>query len=352
MPDDVTAPPTDLAKLLESLGIDPTGLTTVPGAAPAQPQSLGEALIGSAMAVSGRRGATGQDFIGVLPPWAQDLSPQILGHPDFDPYLGVVSQQGDERVFMGDKLVVDRDAPTPGVSTKSNELNVERTGVNPNPLGGPEKVEQDKTLTATQVLNLPYTWSEEKITETMKRMRESGLKVTTFEEMGQVWQQLVQRASLTYSLSEGKNKVTPWDVLDLYKSEAKAAGGYVNYENGVTTRVAKSVSNITEGEAWATMQQTVAQMLGRDPSDQEVRNFAYKMNQLAAQNPSISKTVTRYKAGQESTSSTTTEAGFGAADMAEAAYDKAQNDPEYAEYQSATTYFNAALSALGAIGQT
>lgn len=121
---------------------------------------------------------------------------------------------------------------------------------------------------------------------------------------------------------------------------------------GVKRTTAKSVDEITEGEAWYSLQRTLSTMLGRDPSDQEVRNFTYRLNGLAAANPSISKTITRYKDGEAVSSSTKTSGGYGEADIAQEAYERAQNDDGYAEYQSATTYFNAAMSALGAIGQT
>lgn len=315
-----------------------------------EPISLPEALIESAMAVTGRRGITGKDFSSQLPPWAQDLAPAVLGHPDFDPYFGMVSQQGDERVYLGsEKHTEVRNAGPTGRFVDGDLVKTPRDPV-------VEKTKEDKTLTATQVLNLPYTWSEEEITDTMKKMRQAGIPVTSFDSgtnsLVSVWEGMVNRASMIYSVSEGKKKVTPWDVLDLYKSEAKAAGTYINMENGSRTTTNKSVAHITEGEAWSSLQQTLANMLGHDPSDQEVRDFAYKMNQLAAENPSISKTITQYKSGEATSSSTHTEGGFGAADVAQAAYEKAQNDPEYAEYQSATTYYNAALSALGAIGQT
>jgi hypothetical protein len=121
---------------------------------------------------------------------------------------------------------------------------------------------------------------------------------------------------------------------------------------GNKTTTQRSVSEITEGEAWSSLQQTLSAMLGRDPSDEEVRQFTYKMNGLAAQNPAISKTITKYKDGEAVSSSTHTSGGFSAGDVAQSAYEKAQDNPEYGEYQAATTYFNAAMSALGAIGQT
>jgi hypothetical protein len=387
--------PADLSALLGPLAQDPTLGPIIQqmmasgalGGQPAQPVSLAEMLIGTSMEISGRTGQTGTDFTGTLPPWARDLAPEILKHPDFDPYLGIVSEQGDERVFMGSNTLKGSPlAKVPGAEEHRGEPRLDTVTENPqNPFddgkaaktaqraeaadagdrfddergsattGGKPDEKQDKTLTVQQVLNLPYTWSEDEINDAMKRMRQAGIPVTSFDSgsasLMSVWQGLANRAAMTYAMSEGKKKVTPWDVLDMYKSEAKAAGNYLNYENGSKTTTNRSVANITEGEAWSSLQQTVSQMLGHDPSDQEVRDFAYRMNQLAAENPSISKTITKYRAGEATSSTTSTEGGFSAADVAQSAYEDAQSDPEYAEYQSATTYFNAALSALGAIGE-
>ena len=319
----------------------------VGGSAPGQPLDLPSLLENTAMAVTGRKGATGSIFSGVLPAWAKDLSPEVLGANDFDPYLGIVSQPGDERVFMGDHKSTEVTSFAGHMGRPESPTSADL----PANLPPESKVQHDdKTLTATQVMNLPYSWDEAKITDVMKRMRKSGLNITTFDQLTQTWGSMVNRASLMYSLSEGKNKVTPWDVLDMYKSEAKAAGSLVDYESGTRTSTSKSIAHVTEGEAWSSLQQTLSQMLGHDPSDQEVRDFTYRMNQLAAANPSISKTIAKYKAGDVTSSSTTTEGGFSGADVAQAAYQKAQGDPDYAEFQAGTTYYNAALSALGAIG--
>lgn len=120
--------------------------------------------------------------------------------------------------------------------------------------------------------------------------------------------------------------------------------------NRTVTTVQKNVTDITEGQAFASLQSNLSQMLGRDPSDQETRDFLYRMNHLAAQNPSISKTVYRYKNGEQVSVSTHTDPGFNSADVQQAAYDQAQNEPDYAEYRGASYLFNAVLGALGPIG--
>lgn len=370
------------------------------GSMEAEPLSLPELLVQSSMTTIGRRGLTGEGFKGELPAWASDLAPEVLGNPDFDPYFGIVSEQGDERVYWGqEKLSSKRVEPDVPLSTGMARPDggsgggawdnyfdeaaeaAGRTAPKEPATGGEvefrsggqrpaDQVETpgektgrkagsgkgDKTLTTLQAMNLPYTWDEEEIAEAMKKMRQSGIPVDSFDmgstSLVSVWGALVERASMTYAMSEGRRKVTPWDVLDMYKSEAKAAGSFQNYQNGERTTTQRSITNITEGEAWSMLRDNLSRMLGRDPSDQEVREFSFRMNQLAAKNPSITETVTRYKNGEPVSSETETEGGFTAADVQQQAYEEAQNDPQYAEYQAATTYFNSAISALGAIGQT
>lgn len=119
---------------------------------------------------------------------------------------------------------------------------------------------------------------------------------------------------------------------------------------GKQTQTSRSISEITEGQAWASIQGTLQQMLGRDPTDQELRDFTYRMNRMAADNPTITRTIQQYKDGELESTTSRTRGGFTAADMAQEAYTEAQKDPEYAEYQAATTYFSALQQALGAIG--
>jgi hypothetical protein len=135
-------------------------------------------------------------------------------------------------------------------------------------------------------------------------------------------------------------------------SEVDASENYGTEEGftGTKTQTTRNITEITEGQAWSGIQGALSSMLGRDPSDQETRDFTYRMNQMAAENPSISKTVYRFRNGDQVGTTTHTDPGFTPDDMQQDAYDTAQNDPEYAEYRGASTYFNAAMSALGPIG--
>ena len=333
------------------------------------------ALIGTSLDVTGRYGLTGQpNYSGPKPAWLQlppGMYQALQSTNNYDPWFGVISDNGDDRVYMGGAHVTKKKqtrepagpfmmpaeaggANTVGPATPTHtdmpDQGVNRTETN--------QIATDGTLTIQQAVNLPYGWDSKKVAETIKKMNKAGLNVSGFDDMVNVWGNLVARASMMYAYSEGQNKVTPWDVLSMYGKEGVAAGligkdgSQISPLAGTThTSITKTVSDITQGDAWSALQGTLSQLLGRDPTDRETRDFAYRMNSLAAKNPTISKSVTHYDQNGDPTTNTSTKGGFSAQDMAQSAYEQAQQDPNYAEYQSATTYYNAALQALSAIGQ-
>lgn len=296
---------------------------------------LQSTLLGS----SGRRGLTSQPLVGLMPRWAAAVpalnKAVMLGQ--VDPYLPTTNPQ-TWQVYTGRGAGV---AGTADIPTKGGKMVLDTN----TPTG-------DNTRTVSSVANDPLLWSEDEIKKAIKKFNDAGMtNVNDLPSLQQAWGQLAQMAGARYSLSSGKIKVTPWDMLDLYKktntgSGSGGGGGFT----GTHSSVQKTVSQISQGDAWASLRQTTQQLLGHDPSDQEVRDFAYRMNSLAAQNPTISHTTGTYADGALTNSTTKTTGGFTANDVQEHAYDDAQSDPDYAEFQSATTYFNAALSALGEIG--
>jgi hypothetical protein len=246
---------------------------------------------------------------------------------------------GDDRVYMGN---IDK-------SEVSSPEHIGLAGPTDAELAGPGTSEtKHKTTTINAALNQPYLWSDDKVSETMKKMREAGLNVTTFEDMEAQWKNLVIRASRTFVLSGGDNLVTPWDMLSATKRENIANGTIDKNGNIVRTSTSTSVNTLSEGQAWETLRATVQDMLGRDPSDQEVRDFLSMANNDAAQDPSktVSTTHTDTESGTSNTTSHTT-GGYTSADAAKSAYEQTHNTAEYADYQAAGPLFNTLLSALG-----
>lgn len=347
------ASPTDPATAaLIAMGIPPEAIAAAlsgSGAVSSGPlwgNDLITALTQTSMSVAGRYGQTGSDLTVRLPPWARSLPQEVTSSPDWDPYLGIVSQAGDERVFMGGTSSYKVEVP----GTPPNKFAAEF-----DPASIPTETETrqaPQTLTVTQAMNMPYTWDEDEVNDAIKKFRAAGIDIDSFDlgegSLVAMWGTMVNRAAMMFSLSEGKKEVTPWDVLDLYKKEADAAG--IGPFTGSKTTVKRNVTDITEGQAFAALQSTLSELLGRDPSDQEARDYAYRVNHLAATNPAIQRTVTEYKNGRAVSSSSHTDPGFTADDLAMEAYERAQDDPDYAEYRSASYLFNAAMSALGPIG--
>lgn len=281
--------------------------------------------------------------LGALTGWAQ-------GTPVAHEFIG---RDGNPKVYLGehDVMVQTKDQKHTISDSQDAKGDYLTGGIVESETSKKKKVSKDRVTTLTEATNLPYTWSQKKIQETMAKMRSAGINVTTFDQLNQTWTALTQRAAMTFALSGGEQKVTPWDVLEMNKSEAQSAGTLVNYQNGVQKSRSKSVFDISEGEAFSVLQSQLTQMLGRAPSDEEVRDFTHNVNQQAAANPAITETVSHYKNGRIVNQTTDPiQAGYNGADAQKQAYDDARAAPDYAEYQSATTLFNAAQSALGAIG--
>jgi hypothetical protein len=307
-----------LAQALSEAGIDPAN----PTATVADPSSP---LTYAALSVSQR--------VSFLPGWARDL--KVLG-------LGAEEDAPEMFVFMRDRRV-------PGTPENPTQFDTPQGLREGNDAAAPTTTSQAQTV--TRALNQPYLWDEEELDEAMKRMQDAGLDVQSFDDVNDVWQGLVERAARTYTVSKGEKKVTPWDVLDLVKREDETANGGEDDENFTHVSTSRSIQDISEGEAWGVIQSNLSRMLGRDPSDQEVRDFTHRMNSLAARNPAISKTISTYKDGRLTNSTTReVESGFTADDMMMKSYEDAQKDPEYGAFQAASTYFNATQVALGAIG--
>lgn len=353
--DDFLSGPGKPSKPASGGALDPglAGILSQLGSGAAQPQrAMTVSDIEALLQGTARRSQTRQPFVGPMPAWVPGPVRQYVQQGAVDPYLGTGTTDASWRVYMGQKkrtpkretrVIAGIDGGAPVVAS--------------NVLTGGSKRGGDRTLTLQQAVNEPYLWDQDEVAEAIKKFQAAGLTgVKDFDTLAQAWGGLVQRAGKMYSLSSGQRKVTPWDVLDLYKTEQLKAGtlskpgpGDPGF-NGRTTVVNRQVSDVDEGEAWTALRATLSNMLGRDPGDDEVRDFSYRMGHLAARNPSISKTITQYRDGQAVSSNTRTKQGFSSDDLARSAYEEAQGDPDYAEYQSATTYFNAALSALGEIG--
>lgn len=340
-PTDPSSPSIDsgLAGVLGPLLQGGGGLT---GTSALDPKQI---LQGALFGVSGRKGLTDQPLVGLMPKWIY-RNPTLLAAVStgqIDPYLPT-TDPSTWRVYVGDGTIMGH------TGTPKNKF---ATDFAP---GSDAYLEHghDKTENVNAVMNQPFLWSSDQVADAIKKFNDAGLtNVKDFDSMQQAWSGLVQRAGAMYSLSSGQKKVTPWDVLDLYKSEISKSGvggGSAGGSPTTVTQRTKSVATITQGDGWSALQNTLSRMLGRDPSDEETRDFVGRMNHLAAANPTITTSTTSGIGSAHQNTTSHTKSGFDSNDILQNAYRNAQSDPDYAEFQSASTYFNAAVSALGAIG--
>ena len=325
--------PSSLGSLFQ--GFDPSQI--VNGASGSVASYMNGQLLSSAEKTTGRD--PNGDLMSSLPAWAQGL--QIQAEATRSRVVPI--PPGNWADIMGEPVTDGGQGNPKHTQSRTRTKNV-----------------YGSTWTISQAENQPYGWDEKQITAAITKMQKAGLKVTGFQDLVSAWGMLVNRASSMFAANP-KSTATPWDVLDLYKNEAVAAGTYSDLTDpnnpkglnftGTKTHVTKSVNDLTEGQSWATLQGSLSNMLGRDPTDHELRDFASRMSTAAARNPSVTKTAANFKDGTQVGSTTSrTSGGFTVDDAHQAAYQSAQNSPGYGAYQAASTYFNSLQTALGAIG--
>lgn len=333
----------------DRFGSNPNSATNDPNSvdqptqAPERPVITGQSFLSQALDSAGLLG-TSPAYGGSAPvyqyqkPVFKWSAPDLMG---FDPTSGSITPDiADDKVYLGSHR---EDAGVPQPHMGNPRLSEAE--------GGPVAGDVPDTTTVGAAMNRPYLWSDKHVSDVMKKMREAGLKVETFDDMMGAWQMMVTRASRAFTLSKGKHEVDPWDILSSVKKENIDAGVLDKNGNVVQTSVQKSVNDVSDADAWATLRTSMTAMLGRKPSDQEVRDFASRANAMAANNPSVTTTTstTNSETGHTTTDSNT-KGGFTSSDAQQMAVNDLENTDEFAQVQSATTYMNALLGAMGETG--
>ena len=119
------------------------------------------------------------------------------------------------------------------------------------------------------------------------------------------------------------------------------------------TTTSKSIDVLNPKDAKALTRAVLQQELGRDPTQGEYEDFLAALNAAERANPDISRTTTTYdldpttESPYVSKQRTVTTQGIGEAGLSQVAYEQAQRNPNWAEWQAMGTYFPALLQALG-----
>lgn len=234
------------------------------------------------------------------------------------------------------------------------------------PTGARKQAAQPQYLGYDEANLLPTTWTPQQL----KKFVNQGIlyKLPGFgSDMGMpeivdAWGNLVDSAQV---LSKGGQNWSPYDVMESYSQKpgafgtVKSADGdwlldartgekikYVGPRSKTTTSKRVDLSSAEDVKALTT--QMLTELLGRVPTADELGKYKSAMGSYEQAHPEMATTTTRInEQGVATDESTTTSGGVSDAARASLITTQAKEGPEYAKYQSATTYWNAFMQMIG-----
>lgn len=247
---------------------------------------------------------------------------------------GASAAQADPQLYLGPGSVRNGTTIKLGV----------RDGEN---ITGPNLQRGPKISTLSEAQQMWYSWDQADRLKWTKRAFSLGYLTSPLDVQGaqQLWMNSVNE-SVKY-FGAGK-QVSPWDVLDINagsNADALKKRGQVNKDGSITS-TNSSINLSDRASVEALSSQVLQQALGRDPTQAEINTYYNTIRGQEKAHPTVT-TSTTSASGQ---TSSTTSGGFTQTDAAQMLQDRLKNDPEHAKYQAGTTYFQAAMGALGAIG--
>jgi hypothetical protein len=220
----------------------------------------------------------------------------------------------------------------------------------------------------------PLSWSQDQVDQFVNQgvlahatgfSRQMGMP-----EVVSAWDDLIKSAYAFNSKDPNNPKWTPQDVLNTYSDnqgkfgEVQQGDWMYDIATGLKTRYVgpttktltdKTVDTLTREDALAISRQTMGQMLGRMPTNDEVTKYLNLLNTYAQSHPRTTTTVSHIDptTGEEVSRDVSTDVGMSASIAGRAAADKQallesemMKSPEYGAYQAATTYYNAMMQMI------
>ena len=169
-------------------------------------------------------------------------------------------------------------------------------------------------------------------------------------QVAEAWQRSVGFAA-DYNGARDQDKwISPWEAVQRMGllNAAGQGGSYDPFKPRTQTQTTKK--DFTRGadaeQVTRNLESLFASEMGRAPTEAERSMYQRLVQKAYEASPETSTTVTTPDAQGNSTSVTTQSGGI---DMSATLLDKVRNDPEHAAFQAGSTYFEAAMRALGAI---
>lgn len=160
-----------------------------------------------------------------------------------------------------------------------------------------------------------------------------------------VWEYAIEESA--NFLSAGHQDVDPTTVLHWNIGANKQALADRADAGPGSHTTSNPVNLLDKANVQAIATTALQNALGRNPTQAEINTFFNTIHEKQLADPG-STTTTRDAAGNVTAQVST--AGYTSDDANQYLQSQIQNDPEFAKFQGGTTYFNAAMSALGAIG--
>lgn len=218
-------------------------------------------------------------------------------------------------------------------------------GTQPKGLGSfaltqPQRISDVATL--SQVTGQYYSWDQKTKDKFLANVTLAGYDVTGMPDskLAALWGSYVQQAAQYYANGVA---VTPWDIMT---KDGQQRESYMNKPRTVTQKgTAYDIS--TEGDARAIYYTAAQQLLGRDPTKAEARDFQKRLNVMERANPTITTTTSNYIGDTLQSQTSTQEGGVKEGARQMEAMDTAKANPEFGAYQAATTYMDALMKTIG-----
>lgn len=161
-----------------------------------------------------------------------------------------------------------------------------------------------------------------------------------------IWQWAVSRAK-DWALAG--NAMDPQDVMELLADGSPDAAKQraINARAGQTVTQKQRKIDLTDPtSARALVEQAFQQSMGRDPTDAEVRVLTDSLHKQQKANPQVQTSTTRFDQDGNPVDDGQTTTTSGGIDPGAFIQQQAANDPEAAQYQAGTFYFQSMMNAL------
>jgi len=198
------------------------------------------------------------------------------------------------------------------------------------------------------------------------RLARTGADTSSVDKVDKLWSKALKYAGLVYNGGKGSKDFDVFQALDFVGKTEE--GNIPTYGVETVNDSVKRLAISTPEEAKGALTNAAQELLGRDPTNKELKLFTNALNSIQRANPEITKTTgqrvgsssgqpsvvtnpdgsqvaVQQTQSQDNTTQTTT-GGFSQVAANQYTTDFAKSADDYAEYQAETTFMNALLSAI------